>query len=260
MDRLRHESRRVQLLQRLALLGTAAALFVSLAPPQRAEEPARNADRPAGRSGRLSGSVEVGPELSSRKMRFNLYTDFVQPAVAAGQPSREEELRNVVIYLEPTPEGVTVPPPPSSPFRMRQENSTFLPHVLAVQRGSTVEFPNSDPIFHNVFSLSKAASFDLGRYPQGQAKGVRFDKPGLVKVFCHIHSDMSAIIMVLDNPFFTTPDSNGHFQIDGLPSGTYRAVGWHERARPQVHDIRIEPGQASVVNFRIPLTGPVSGD
>ena len=260
MDRHRNESRGLQWLQRLALFGTAAALFVSLASPQGTEEPARNADRPAGRSGRLSGTVEVGPELSSRKMRFNLYTDFVQPAVAAGQPSREEELRNVVIYLTPTPAGVAVPPPPTSPYRMRQENSTFLPHVLAVQRGSTVEFPNADPIFHNVFSLSKPASFDLGRYPRGETKGVRFDKPGVVKVFCHIHSDMSAIIMVLDNPFFTTPDSQGRFQIEGLPPGTYRAVGWHERARPQVHDIRIEPGQSAAVDFRIPLTGPVSGD
>jgi plastocyanin len=257
MDWLRNESWKVRLLSRL---GTATALLVLIVALPRAEEPARNADRPTGRTGRLSGSVEVGPELSSRKMRFNLYSDFVQPAVAAGQPSREEELQNVVIYLEATPAGVAVPSPSTTPFRMRQENSTFLPHVLAVQRGSVVEFPNGDPIFHNVFSLSKAASFDLGRYPRGSAKGVRFDKPGLVKVFCHIHSDMSAIIMVLDNPFFTSPDSHGRFQIDGLPPGTYRAIGWHERARPQVHDIRIEPGQAATVNFRIPLTGPVAGD
>ena len=260
MERPTRESRGIQPFGRLTRAGTAAMLLFSISAMPRAEEPARNADRPTGRGGSLSGSVEVGPELSSRKMRFNLYTDFVQPAVAAGQPTREEELRNVVIYLEETPAGVAVPSPPAVPVRMRQENSTFLPHVLAVQRGSIVEFPNSDPIFHNVFSLSKAASFDLGRYPRGEAKGVRFDKPGLVKVFCHIHSDMSAVIMVLDNPFFATPDSHGRFQIDGIPSGTYRAVGWHERARPQVHDIRIESGQSAVVHFRIPLTGPVSGE
>jgi plastocyanin len=260
MHRLRHESRGIRPFRRLSHIGAAAAVLLLSFAPARAEEPVRNADRPSGRGGSLSGSVEVGPELSSRKMRFNLYTDFVQPAVAAGQPTREEELQNVVIYLESTPAGVAVSSPPASPLRMRQENSTFLPHVLAVQRGSTVEFPNSDPIFHNVFSLSKAASFDLGRYPRGEAKSVRFDKPGLVKVFCHIHSDMSAMIMVLDNPFFATPDSHGRFQIDGIPPGTYRAVGWHERARPQVHDVRIEPGQPAVVHFRIPLMGPVSGE
>jgi plastocyanin len=260
MDRPNHGSLGIQLFGWPTLAGTAAVLLFSLAAVTRAEEPARNADRPTGRGGSLTGSVEVGPELSSRKMRFNLYTDFVQPAVAAGQPTREEELRNVVIYLEATPPGAAVPPPSTAPFRMRQENSTFLPHVLAVQRGSTVEFPNSDPIFHNVFSLSKAASFDLGRFPRGEAKSVRFDKAGLVKVFCHIHSDMSAVIMVRDNPFFATPDSNGRFRIDGIPSGTYRAVGWHERARPQVHDVRIEPGQPAVVHFRIPLTGPVSSE
>jgi plastocyanin len=203
--------------------------------------------------------VVVGPELSSRKMRFNLYPDFVQPAVASGQPSREEELRNVVIYLEPAPPGAAAPAPPAAPLTLKQEGLTFFPHVLAVQKGTTVEFPNADPIFHNVFSLSKAASFDLGRYPQGTAKSVRFDEPGLVKVFCHIHSDMSAIIIVLDNPFFATPDAQGRFRIDGIPAGEYRAVGWHERARLQILKVRIDAGESAVVNFRIPLTGPPSG-
>ncbi len=225
-----------------------------------ADEPGRRAEGSPGRTGRLSGSVVVGPELSSRKMRFNLYPDFVQPAVASGQPSREEELGNVVVYLEPLSPGTAAPAPPAAPLTLKQEGLTFSPHVLAVQKGATVEFPNADPIFHNVFSLSKAASFDLGRYPQGTAKSVRLDEPGVVKVFCHIHSDMSAVIVVLDNPFFVTPDSQGRFQLDAIPAGDYRAVGWHERARPQIHRVRIDAGQSAVVNFRIPLTGPESGE
>jgi plastocyanin len=240
-------------------LAAAAVLALLAIPLIRAGEAGGNAAPTAMRPGRLAGSVSVGPELSSRKLRFNLYPDLVQPAVAAGRPSRQEELKNVVIYLEPAPPGVAARSPAASHPVMKQEGLTFVPHVLPVLKGATVEFPNEDPIFHNVFSLSKASSFDLGRYPRGASKSVRFDEPGIVKVFCHIHSDMSAVIIVLDNPFFTAPDTEGRFQIDGIPSGDYRAVGWHERSRPQVLKVRIEPGQASVLNFRIPLTEPSGG-
>jgi len=243
---------------RRALLATAAFALLAVF-LLRAEDAGGSAAKGATGTGRLTGSVAVGPELSSRKLRFNLYPDLVQPAAAAGRPSREEELKNVVIYLEPAPQGVPANSASGGHPVMKQEGLAFVPHVLPVLKGSTVEFPNEDPIFHNVFSLSKAASFDLGRYPRGASKSVRFDGPGIVKVFCHIHSDMSAVIIVLDNPFFTAPDTQGRFQIAGIPSGDYRAVGWHERARPQVLKVRIEPGQASVLNFKIPLTEPSDG-
>jgi len=258
MDRHRHESPDHRLLHRL-LRATAAVALLLVFPVPRAAAPGDTVPQTTARPGRLTGSVAVGPGLSSRKLRFNLYPDVVQPAAAAGRPSREEELRNVVIYLEPAPGRVGAPPAFATRPMVRQEGLTFVPHVLPVLKGSTVEFPNEDPIFHNVFSLSKAASFDLGRYPRGSSKSVRFDEPGIVKVFCHIHSDMSAVIVVLDNPFFTAPDPDGRFNIDGIPPGDYRAVGWHERARPQVLKVRIEPGQASVLNFRIPLTEPADG-
>ena len=246
-------------LSRNRSLATAAALALLAVSLIRAEEAGGNAAQPATHPGRLTGSVAVGPELSSRKLRFNLYPDLVQPAVAAGRPSREEELKNVVIYLEPAPQGVAARSAVAGHPVMKQAGLTFVPHVLPVLKGSTVEFPNEDPIFHNVFSLSKVSSFDLGRYPRGASKSIRFDEPGIVKVFCHIHSDMSAVIIVLDNPFFTAPDTQGRFQIDGIPPGDYRAVGWHERARPQVLKVRIEPGQEAVLNFRIPLTEPSDG-
>src|SRR4029077_6381444 len=116
---------------------------------------------------------------------------------------------------------------------------TFVPHVLAVPKGTTVDFPNGDAIFHNVFSLSKAAEFDLGRYPRGSSKSVRFDRPGMVKVFCHIHSDMSGVIVVLDTPFSAVPDSQVPSSITGVPPGEYTVVGWHERARPLRKTVRI---------------------
>src|SRR2546428_1554411 len=233
MHRHRRESSDHLLLRRLPPAAAAVALLFAFSLP-RAGDAGGNAAQPTMRTGRLTGSVAVGPERSSRRLRFNLYPDLVQPAVAAGRPSREAELRNVVIYLEPAPPGVAAQPPSAGRPVMKQEGLAFEPHVLPVLVGSTVEFPNEDPIFHNVFSLSKAASFDLGRYPRGSSKSVRFDEPGIVKVFCHIHSDMSAVIVVLDNPFFTSPDTQGRFQIDGIPPGDYRAVGSHERARPPV--------------------------
>src|SRR5207245_698526 len=121
----------------------------------RADDAGGSAAKTGAHTGRLTGSVTVGPELSSRKLRFNLYPDLVQPAVAAGRPSREAELRNVVIYLEPAPPGVAAQPPSAGRPVMKQEGLAFEPHVLPVLVGSTVEFPNEDPIFHNVFSLSK---------------------------------------------------------------------------------------------------------
>ena len=142
---------------------------------------------------------------------------------------------------------------------MRQKNQDFVPHVLPVVKGTTVEFPNGDGIYHNVFSLSKAATFDLGRYPRGSSKSVTFTAPGIVKVFCHIHADMSAVILVLDNGLFAVPDARGRYGIDGIPPGDYTAVAWHERAHPLRRAIRIEAGREAEADFSIPLSEPPDG-
>jgi hypothetical protein len=142
---------------------------------------------------------------------------------------------------------------------MEQEGLTFKPHVLPVVKGTVVEFPNRDMLFHNVFSLSKTASFDLGRFPQHASKSLRFDTPGIVKVFCHIHSDMSGVIVVLDNPFYASPGADGRFVIEGVPPGEYRVVAWHERARMAAKAIRIEAGKSTVLDFEIPLTEDADG-
>ena len=106
----------------------------------------------------------------------------------------------------------------------------FVPHVVAITTGSSVAFPNDDLLFHNVFSLSRAGTFDLGRYPQGDTRVRRFDKAGVVKVYCHLHSHMSAIIAVFDHPWFAKVGADGNFEIDRVPPGTYLLTGWHERA------------------------------
>src|SRR6202008_952475 len=112
---------------------------------------------------------------------------------------------------------------------MDQRNETFVPHVLAITTGTTVDFPNSDPFYHNVFSLSKTQRFDLGRYASGRSRSVRFDRPGIVRVFCEIHSHMNAFILVFNHPFFALTDEEGRYRIDGVPSGTYTVAAWNER-------------------------------
>jgi hypothetical protein len=128
--------------------------------------------------------------------------------------------------------------------------------VLPVVLGTTVDFPNGDDVYHNVFSLSRAAGkngFDLGRYPRGESKSWTFTRPGIVQVFCHIHSDMSAVVLVLPNAHFASPDDAHHFMIDDVPEGDYTLVAWHERIRPITRHIHVTAGQTTTANFDIPL-------
>src|SRR6185503_1027127 len=179
--------------------------------------------------------------------RFRLYAERgAQPALPS-QASDTVEFGNVVVYLDSVPVTGTVAP--AGELAIRQKNEAFEPHVLPVLAGSSVRFPNDDPVFHNVFSLSRVKQFDLGRFPKGASKTVVFNRPGVVQVFCHIHSDMSAIILVRDNPFFVVPDARGRFAMDGIPPGTYRVVAWHERVRPYSATVTIEAGKAAIVEF-----------
>jgi plastocyanin len=163
----------------------------------------------------------------------------------------QDERRNIVVYVERVSAGATGGPRERAALRQRDER--FAPHIVPVVRGTTVDFPNDDPLFHNVFSLSRTKEFDLGRYPRGASRSVTFERPGVVQVFCHIHSDMSAIVLVLDNGYFAVPDGDGRYSIPNLPPGEYTLVAWHERIRPIVHPLRLEPGQVARVDFTIPL-------
>jgi plastocyanin len=135
----------------------------------------------------------------------------------------------VVIWLEP----VGGPAPPvKAPGRatMVQKNKRFLPHVLAVRKGTIVDFPNEDPIFHNAFSNFSGQVFDIGLYKPGSSRAVPFTREGIVRVFCNIHANMSAVIVVLNTPWFTTSAADGAFRIADIPSGEYRLKVFHERA------------------------------
>jgi len=113
---------------------------------------------------------------------------------------------------------------------MVQKNKTFTPHTLAIPVGASVDFPNFDPIFHNAFSSYNGQIFDVGLYPPGTSRTVHFTREGVVRVFCNIHSSMSAVIVVLATPYFDTTDANGRFEIRDVPAGEYQLHVFHERA------------------------------
>jgi plastocyanin len=205
-------------------------------------------------SGRIEGVATIGPRLTTSRARVRVYDEPGTPP--AKPPLDESPFSNILLYLDAAAALRNAAPPDAAPTAapaLRQRDQRFVPHVLPVLAGTTVEFPNDDPIFHNVFSLSRAGTFDLGRYPKGSSRSRRFSSAGIVQVFCHIHADMSGYIVVLDNPFFVVPDAQGHFALDGVPPGDYRLVAWHERIRPIVTVVHVESGRTTALRIRVPL-------
>ena len=151
-----------------------------------------------------------------------------------------------VIYIESITGSYD---PPSVHPILDQRDMVFRPLVLPILVGTTVDFPNSDPLFHNVFSLSQAKEFDLGRYPKGEKKSVVFNKQGIVSVYCEIHSYMFATILVLQNPFFTVPDDDGNFTMTGIPAGTYQLSFWYGRKKAETRTITVPENQTITANF-----------
>lgn len=149
----------------------------------------------------------------------------VQAAEVSGKATLANKgaARQAVIYLEGHRKST-----PMTKVIIDQRDKVFIPHVTVVTVGTTVEFPNNDTVFHNVFAYFQAKKFDLGMYPRGASKCVTFDKPGLVALLCNVHSEMSAYIMVVDTPYFAVTDAQGNFRIRDVPPGTYTLRAWHE--------------------------------
>ena len=152
-------------------------------------------------TGRVVGRIRLTTKVPGKPLASAAYP---RRAVGDHDAPPQAEIRNVVVYIK---DAVYRGALPTNRSELRQEHETFVPHTLAITRGSTVDFPNGDPFFHNVFSLSGAANFNLGRYARGLTRGREFTKPGTVKVYCDIHSHMSATILVFDHPYFTIPSS-----------------------------------------------------
>lgn len=198
----------------------------------------------AARGGAIRGRVDVKRVPPAIGRRPNV-SDLGAP-----EPRDLPDRLRSVVYLETAPRGAFEEREGGHAV-MNQRNETFVPHVLAITTGTTVEFPNSDRIYHNVFSLSKPKQFDLGRYALGKSRSVRFDRPGIVRVFCDIHSHMNAFILVFSHPYFAMTDEGGAYRIDNIPPGTYNVVAWNEGTAAEPKPVTVTEGGVTELDLTV---------
>jgi len=213
---------------------------------------------PVSSTGEVHGSIVItkADEMRDESVRTGLFGRY-----AAGQ-GREGSLlmhaadtlevplsEKAAVYLEGEGLSLHQYPPSNREPALDQRNMQFHPQVLPILAGTTVRFPNRDHLFHNVFSYSQAKEFDLGRYPINDSRSVTFDKPGVVRVYCDIHSNMNAIILVLPHPYFATPDDEGRYQIRHVPPGRYTLVLWCGREIVAQRTVTIRPDESIEENF-----------
>jgi plastocyanin len=204
---------------------------------------ARTGEGPA--AGTLRGRVELKQPPGDLEPRPNV-SGLGMPA-SHGRTDR----RRSVVYLETAPRAA-FDERDEPRAKMDQQDETFVPHLLAIVAGTTVDFPNNDHTYHNVFSLSKTRSFNLGRYAAGGSKSVRFDRPGIVRVFCDIHSHMSAYILVFAHRYFVVTDDDGRYRLDNVPPGSYTVVAWNESTALETRRVVVpESGGELEVNFML---------
>ena len=196
------------------------------------------------------GRAIVTRKLSKRQLAPLVYN--LRGAVPEAAPISSDavnEFDRTVIILEG---GQSAPKPPITVV-LDQRNSRFDPDLIVVPIGSTVQFPNSDPIFHNVFSLSKAQPFDLGFYPQGQVRTVKFNRAGVVQVYCHIHANMYAAIVVTASPWYARPAADGSFSWSDVPAGHYKLTAWHKIAGFRTVNLDVPESGKVETRIQIPV-------
>jgi plastocyanin len=210
----------------------------------------------------ITGTILIEKKLTKRRVTPSVSIYQRGTAVELGKDAEEDPLEfersRVVIYLEgPSPAGANASRP--TVFKIEQLNRRFSPDLLVVPVGSTVSFPNMDPVFHNIFSLSKPKAFDLGSYDKGETREVLFPKPGAVEVYCHLHPNMAGTIIVTPNQWYAKADRSGLYRIQDVPPGEYTVVAWHKSAGFFRKSILVEAGHDSVADFFIPI-GEDPGD
>jgi plastocyanin len=160
----------------------------------------------------------------------------------------------IVVYLEPIEANATFDVS-REPVTIRQKNATFSPSFLTIASGQTVDMPNVDAIYHNVFSYSRPNDFDLGFYPAGESRQVRFEHAGVVKVYCSIHESMNATILVAPSPFFARVRGSGKFSIRGVVPGRYRVTTWCAKLPTVTREIELQAGDDVEVDLALTLSG-----
>jgi plastocyanin len=190
---------------------------------------------------RLEVATEGAPTMLSPYARRRYRPPGPSPSASSAS--------DVVVYLllDQSP-----PAPANARATIRQSDLAIVPHLTVVQAGTRIDFPNQDEIFHNIFSLSQPHPFNLGRYPPGESRSERFSEPGVIRMFCDIHSDMSGVILVVGTPFFARPDESGRFQLTGVPEGRHRLVAWHESAGADTTTVVVTSSGVTRADFRLP--------
>jgi plastocyanin len=197
---------------------------------------------------------------------FNLAAACCVTACAATISGRVElseskDRSGAVVWL--TPLAGKPPDTPPQTVSMAHQHKTFVPHVLAVRTGSKVRFPNLDPFYHNAFSNYDGKIFDIGLHPPGSSREVTFDRPGIVRLFCNIHPTMSAVIVVLDTPWFAVSNAPGSFRVVDVPPGEYGLKVFYERALPETlgkldRHVAVGPDDLTLPDLRIVEAGYVA--
>lgn len=243
-----HRFRRFALL--CGALACAAFVLHAFLKDLKAERP--NLPAPP-KHGEIRGHVEIKTILKEvTRQRGQRYRARGKPEGTRreNQASTEPEVTNVVVYLEEVGRGSSYTPP-ARPATLIQRDTRFEPYVLPILVGTRVQIVNKDDFYHNVFSNSDVKRFNIGRQLTNAMVTETFDKPGFIPVFCDIHLEMSAFVLVLENPYFTKPDAGGNFLIENVPLGRYRVLTWHERLLSQVQEVTVQENGSVTVDFTL---------
>lgn len=204
----------------------------------------------------ITGTILIKKRLTRRNVTADVSVYQRGAAVQLGKDNQVDpiayEQSHVAIYIE-GPGPSTSSDTNAAPLQVEQLDRRFVPDLAVIPAGSTVSFPNMDPIFHNIFSFSKAKTFDLGSYDKGETRKVLFPKPGIVEVYCHLHPNMEATIVVTPNRWYARPDRLGQYRIENVPPGQYTVVAWHKSAGFFRKSIVIHSAQDSTADFFIPV-------
>jgi len=226
---------------KVLLIGSAATLFAVCACAQD-----------------ITGTILIKKRLTRPSVTAPVSVYQRGTSVILGNDAKQDpiayERSRVVIYLEGAGPSTSYAEAPAEPMeQVQQLDRRFVPDIVVVPVGSTISFPNMDPIFHNIYSLSKPRTFDLGSYDKGETRRVSFPKPGIVEVYCHLHPNMAATVVVTPNRWYARPDSSGRYRIPDVPPGQYTVVAWHKSAGFYRKSIVVEKGHDQAVDFLIPI-------
>jgi plastocyanin len=205
----------------------------------------------------IKGTITVKQRLTRPSVTASVSVYERGPVVGLGKDADSDPLADerarVVIWVAGHP---VVANAGASGASMRQVNRRFDPDIVVIPAGGSVTFPNMDPIFHNVFSLSKPKSFDLGNYPKGDSRTVQFPKPGIVFVNCRLHPNMAGVVVVAPNQWFAKADRDGQYSIGDVPPGTYSLVVWHKKTGYIRREVSVSDGHDTIADFLVPFDGP----